>query len=117
MTNKKEVLQVLRELEQISSRERLPSIGPIKGKIISAIINKYKPTTILEIGTLYGYSAILMADLLPNDDTKKIKVKLLTIEIDKNLVNISRTNIEKAGLAHKVQVICGNALDVIPNLY
>ena len=72
MTSKKEerVSKVLRELEQIAIREHLPSVGPIKAKIISAIIQKYKPTTILEIGTLHGYSAILMAaDLLPvNDD-------------------------------------------------
>ena len=116
MSSKKEVSQVLRQLEQISSREHLPSIGPIKGEIISAIIKKYKPTKILEVGTLHGYSAILMADSLPVDDTKKMDLRLITIEIDKNLVNISRTNIEKAGLANKIQVISGNALEVIPTL-
>lgn len=117
MGSKKEVLQVLRELEQISSREKLPSIGPIKGEIISAVIKKYKPTKILEVGTLHGYSAILMANSLSDDDnTKKMDVRLITIEIDKNLVNISRTNIEKAGLANKIQVISGNALEVIPTL-
>ena len=65
MTSKKEeerVSRVLRELEQIAIREHLPSVGPIKGKIISAIIKRYKPTTILEIGTLHGYSAILMGN-------------------------------------------------------
>ena len=122
MTSKKEeerVSRVLRELEQIAIREHLPSVGPIKGKIISAIIKKYKPTTILEIGTLHGYSAILMAaDLLSVNDNNKNKIdeKLVTIEIDKNLTNIAKKNIDKAGLSNKIKVICDNALDVIPTL-
>jgi predicted O-methyltransferase YrrM len=122
MTSKKEeerVSRVLRELEQIATREHLPSVGPIKGKIISAIIKKYKPTTILEIGTLQGYSAILMAaDLLSVNDNNnnKIDEKLVTIEIDKNLTNIAKKNIDKAGLSNKIKVICDNALDVIPTL-
>lgn len=102
---------LLRELEEIAKREYLPSIGPIKGKIICDIIKKYKPTTILEIGTLHGYSAILMADSLSDDDGK-----LITIEIDKNLAGVARKNIDKAGLSNKIKVICGNAVDVIPTL-
>ena len=39
----------------------VPSIGPIKGRIIKDTIKRYRPKDILEIGTLYGYSAILMA--------------------------------------------------------
>ena len=102
---------LLRELEEIAKREYLPSIGPIKGKIIRKIIKKYKPTTILEIGTLHGYSAILMADSLSDDDGK-----LITIEIDKNLADVATKNIDKAGLSNKVKVVCGNAVDVIPTL-
>jgi predicted O-methyltransferase YrrM len=105
-----QISTLLRELEQIAKREHLPSIGPIKGKIISAIMKKYKPTTILEIGTLYGYSAILMADSLSDDG------KLITVEIDKNNADAARKNIDKAGLSNKIKVICDNALDVIPTL-
>ena len=105
------ISSVLRELEQIAKREHLPSIGPIKGKIISDIIKKYRPTSILEIGTLHGYSAILMGNLLPDD-----RGKLITIEIDKNLANIAKKNIDNAGLSDKIEVICRNAIDVIPTL-
>jgi predicted O-methyltransferase YrrM len=115
MTKSKDdqISNLLRELEQIAKTEHLPSIGPIKGKIISDIIKKYKPITALEIGTLHGYSAILMAELLSYDDHHG---KLITIEIDKNLADIARKNIEKAGLSQKIEVICDNALDVIPTL-
>jgi predicted O-methyltransferase YrrM len=115
MTKSKDdqIPNILRELERLAKKEHLPSIGPIKGKIISEIIQKCKPTTILEIGTLHGYSAILMTDLLLDDYHD---AKLITIEIEKNLADIARKNIGKAGLAHKIEVVCGNALDVIPTL-
>ena len=74
-------------------------------------MKKYRPTSILEIGTLHGYSVILMGNLLP-DDTGK----LITIEIDRDLANIAIKNIEKAGLSYKVRVICNDAIDVIPTL-
>jgi len=108
--NNEQISSLLRELEQIAKSEHLPSIGPIKGKIISDIIKRYKPTKILEIGTLHGYSAILMVNLLFDDG------KLITIEIDKNLADIARKNISKAGLSNKIDVISGNALEVIPTL-
>src|ERR671926_148256 len=115
MAKNKEAQQIisslLSELEQIAKREHLPSIGPVKGRIISDIIKKYRPTLILEIGTLHGYSAILMGNLLP-DDTGK----LITIEIDRDLANIAIKNIEKAGLSYKIKVICNDAIDVIPML-
>jgi len=108
--NNEQISSLLRELEQIAKSEHLPSIGPIKGKIISDIIKRYQPTKILEIGTLHGYSAILMMDLLFDDG------KLITIEIDKNLADIARKNIAKADLSNKIDVISGNALEVIPTL-
>ena len=103
--------QVLRRLEKMADKQFVPSIGPIKGKIISGIIQKYKPRNILEVGTLYGYSAILMADTLNGANGK-----VITIEIDKPIVDIARKNIADAGLADKIDVIVGNALDVIPRL-
>ena len=102
---------LLRDLEQIAKKEHLPSIGPLKGRIISDIVKKYKPASILEIGTLHGYSAILMGNLLPDDGGK-----LITIEIDRDLANIAINNIEKAGLSCKIKVICDDAINVIPTL-
>jgi predicted O-methyltransferase YrrM len=110
LTANSKVYQVLKKLEQIARQEGLPSIGPVKGKILSDIISKYKPKTILEIGTLHGYSAILMADLLPD------KGKLITIEKDEILVNIAMKNIEEAQLSHKIEVIQADGLEEIPKL-
>lgn len=109
---KKETYKVLKKLESRSERESLPSIGPIKGKIISDLIQEYKPKNILEIGTLHGYSSILMGGLL-HDNAGKV----ITIEIDKGNVNIARKNIKDAALANKVNVLSGSALEIVPKLH
>lgn len=124
-TNKKKVLDVLSELEEIAKKDFLPSIGPIKGEIIEDILNKYKPKKILEIGTLHGYSAILMANFLlsmnndniyeDNDDDNN-EIILTCLEIDQQLANIAKKNIEKAGLSDRIEVITGDALKIIPTL-
>ena len=124
-TNKKKVLDVLSELEEIAKKDFLPSIGPIKGEIIEDIINKYKPKKILEIGTLHGYSAILMANFLlsmnndniyEDDDDDDNEIILTCLEIDQQLANIAKKNIEKAGLSDRIEVITGDALKIIPTL-
>lgn len=100
--------KVLKSLEKMAEKEFVPSIGPIKGKIVKDTIKRYRPKDILEIGTLYGYSAILMASTLPG--------KVVSIEIDKSLAETAKKNIVDAGLSEKTEVITGNALDIIPIL-
>ena len=121
---KKKVLDVLSEIEEIAKKNSLPSIGPIKGEIIVDIIKKYKPKRILEIGTLHGYSAILMANCLlsvnnnagkDNDNANKETI-VTCLEIDQQLANIAKKNIEKAGLSDRIEVITGDALENIPTL-
>jgi predicted O-methyltransferase YrrM len=104
LTYNSKVVQVLRDLEQIAKKQSLPSIGPVKGKILTDIVSKYKPKMILEIGTLHGYSAILMADKLPDDG------KIITVEKDTNLFDIAMKNVEDAGLSHIIEVINADGL-------
>jgi predicted O-methyltransferase YrrM len=105
------VSRVLRSLEELAQKEFVPSIGPIKGRIITDIIRKYKAKNILEIGTLYGYSAILMAAaVLPSDG------KVVTIELDKSIADIARKNIAAAELSDRIDVRASNALQVISKL-
>jgi len=121
---KKKILDVLSEIEGIAKKNSLPSIGPIKGEIIIDIIKKYKPKRILEIGTLHGYSAILMANCLlsvnnnagkDNDNANKETI-VTCLEIDQQLANIAKKNIEKARLSDRIEVITGDALEIIPTL-
>jgi predicted O-methyltransferase YrrM len=110
LTDNSKVVRVLRDLEHIAKKQSLPSIGPVKGKILVNIISKYKPKTILEIGTLHGYSAILMADMLPDNG------KLITLEKDTNLSSLAMKSVEDAGLSHIIEVINIDGLKGIPLL-
>jgi len=112
---KREVIQVLKSLERMGEKEFVPSIGPVKGKILAKIIRKHKAKTALEIGTLFGYSAILIASLLPNDGSRK-KAVVTTIEIDKKIASVAMKNVQKAGLSDKIDIMIGDAMETIPKL-
>lgn len=123
---KNTVLNVLTEIEETARKEFLPSIGPIKGKIIEDVIKEHKPKKALEIGTLHGYSAILMANIMLSgkdgnayfDDSEydSRKTILVSVEKDQKLASIAKKNIENSKLSEKIKVINGDALDVIPKL-
>jgi predicted O-methyltransferase YrrM len=116
MKRNQKVLRVLRSLEKMGLRHFVHSIGPVKGKILTGIIDNYKPTQILEIGTLYGYSAILMANSLNEEDNNsKPEPFVTTIEIDKENAIIAKKNVQDAGLSQNIEAINGNALEVIGN--
>jgi predicted O-methyltransferase YrrM len=119
------VLKILAEIEETARKEFLPSIGPIKGKIIEDVIKEYKPKKALEIGTLHGYSAILISNIILsgkydnenfNSERSSTEPILISVEKDQRLANIARKNIEKARLSEKIQVINGDALEIIPRL-
>ena len=123
---KNTVLNVLTEIEETARKEFLPSIGPIKGKIIEDVIKEHKPKKALEIGTLHGYSAILMANIMLSgkdgnayfDDSEydSRKTILVSVEKDQKLASIAKKNIENSKLSEKIEVINGDALDVITKL-
>jgi predicted O-methyltransferase YrrM len=119
------VLKILARIEKTARKEFLPSIGPIKGKIIEDVIKEYKPKKALEIGTLHGYSAILISNIILsgkydnenfNSERSSTEPILISVEKDQRLANIARKNIEKARLSEKIQVINGDALEIIPRL-
>jgi predicted O-methyltransferase YrrM len=112
---KREAIRVLKSLERMGQKEFVPSIGPVKGKILAKIIRKYKVKTALEIGTLSGYSAILIASLLPYVGSRK-KAVVTTIEIDKKIASVAMKNVQKAGFSDKIEIIIGDALETIPKL-
>lgn len=119
------VLKVLAEIEETARTDSLPSIGPIKGKIVKSVIMEHKPKNALEIGTLHGYSAILIANAMLDysweNKTFDTNIKysrpiVISVEKDEQLATISRKNIKNSGLSKLIQVINGDAKKVIPSL-
>lgn len=90
----------------------LPAIGvpPTQGKLLQLFARMVNARSVLEVGTLGGYSAIWMARALGDGG------RLVTIEIDEGAASVARNNIERAGLSDVVEVRVGAALTVLPEL-
>src|SRR5437016_14242692 len=83
---------VLREIEEMGKKSFIPSIGPVKGKILAEIVKKHKPRKILEVGALYGYSAILIAKNSPAN------AEITSVEKNPEHARITEQNVERARL-------------------
>jgi predicted O-methyltransferase YrrM len=86
------------------------AVAPNQGKLLHLLARMQGAKRILEIGTLGGYSAIWLARALPPGG------KLITLEFDPKHAEVARANIARAGLADRVEVITGRALDTLPKL-
>ncbi|MEV5674870.1 MULTISPECIES: O-methyltransferase [unclassified Streptomyces] len=90
----------------------LPAIqvAPNQGKLLNMLARLQGARTILEIGTLGGYSTIWLARALPAGG------RLVTLEADPAYAEVARANIARAGLAEVVEVRVGPALETLPAL-
>ena len=85
-------------------------VSPNEGKLLYLLARIHAARSILEIGTLAGYSAIWLARALPPDG------RLVTLEADPRHAGLARANIARAGLAGLVDVRVGAALETLPRL-
>ena len=97
---------------QASAEAGLPphQISPNQGKFLYLMARIQNAHTILEIGTLGGYSTIWLARALRAGD------RLITLEADPKHAEVARTNITRAGLSGIVDLRLGRALDTLPQL-
>jgi predicted O-methyltransferase YrrM len=86
------------------------SVTPLQGRLLMLLASACQARKILEIGTLGGYSTIWLARGLPPDG------RLITIESEPSHFSIAVSNITHAGLADRVDLRCGSALDVLAQL-
>ena len=98
---------VLREIESSNNHY---IIGPRRGHILVRIASEFHPQRILEIGTNVGYSTILMGKELPP------RARIVTIEINPEYAKQAKENIARANLEPTIEVLVGDALEIIPTL-
>jgi len=93
----------------------LPDIqlAPNQARLLQMLARLVGARRILEIGTLAGYSAIWLGRALPERDPD---AKMITLEYDPKHAAVARANLERAGLAERVQVRVGAALDLLPKV-
>ena len=97
-------------MDRATSLWHIPVVGRAKGRIIRRLIERHRSTRGIEIGSLIGYSAILIASAMPP------KGKLLCVETNGFLAWMAQANANEAGLKSKVKVVTGDAIRVIPML-
>jgi predicted O-methyltransferase YrrM len=85
-------------------------VSALQGKLLELLARIQGARRILELGTLGGYSTIWLARALPPDG------RLVTLEVDAGFAAVARGNVERAGLAHLVEVRVGPALETLPKL-
>ncbi|MGP8124860.1 MAG: O-methyltransferase [Nitrososphaerales archaeon] len=101
---------VLRSIEREAPAKGLPIIGPVRGVFLDEVINEHHPTKILEVGTLVGYSAIRMARLLKEGG------RITCVELSQDFARVAMSNLGKAELADRVDVLVGDAKSVLPKV-
>ena len=101
--------QINRETHLKVMQPRMLS-GHFQGQLLKFLVEMIQPKTILEIGTYTGYSAISMAEGLPENGI------LTTIDTNVELEKMIDSFVCKAELKNKIVQLTGNALEIIPKL-
>jgi predicted O-methyltransferase YrrM len=87
------------------------AITPNQGKLLELLARIHHAHSILELGTLGGYSTIWLARALPEGG------RLITLEREPHYAEVARANISSAGFADMVNIRVGPALQKLPELH
>jgi predicted O-methyltransferase YrrM len=98
---------ILKELEEFAEKNHVPIIQPEVARLMQVLGRIIRPKNILEVGTAIGYSAILLSEILEPDG------KIDTIDRYELMIERAKENIKRAGLSAVINVITGDALDVL----
>lgn len=98
---------LLAQLESFAHEYHVPIIHPEVGRLMMVLGSMKKPARILEVGTAIGYSSILFSAFLQKGGC------IDTIERYDLMVERAKANIKAAGLEDVINVIAGDALEVL----
>ena len=101
---------IFEEIKQKALEDHIPIIMDDTLEVIEKIFAKEKPKRILEIGTAVGYSAICFVKASSTDTIVD------TIELDEERAKQAVANIEAMELENNINVMVGNAVDILPTL-
>src|ERR1700693_2195882 len=102
--------KMLRLMDRAVTEWHIPVIGKEKGRVIKRLLATHAPTRGIEGGSLFGYSAILIAGNMPRGG------RLTCVANTPYLAKFCQSNAEHAGLKGRVKVVVGDALRVLPFL-
>ena len=100
----------LEKIKQKALEEHIPIIMDDTLEVVDKILREVNPQRILEIGTAVGYSAMCFSEYLVPEG------KIDTIERDEQRIAEAKINIEKVGVADKINIYEGDAVEILPTL-
>jgi predicted O-methyltransferase YrrM len=102
----------LRGAVEAAEEAGLPPIqvSPPQGKLLQMLARMQGAKTVLEFGTLGGYSTIWLARALPADG------RLISLEANAEYAEVARASIDRAGAGDLVEIRVGPALETLPSL-
>lgn len=103
---------LLRDLREDAKAQGLPDIAVSAdvGRLLQLLTRATAARTVVELGTLGGYSAIWMARALAPGG------RLVTLELDPARADFARGWFQRAGLGDRIEVVVGAALDTLPGV-
>jgi len=104
----KKTRRMLALMDRATTLWHIPVVGRAKGRLIRRLIERHGCVHGIELGSLVGYSAILIASAMPP------RGRLVCVEMNDLMAWMTRANAAEAGLARKVKVVPGDALRVLP---
>ena len=101
---------LLTEMEEFANHNNIPILEQISANFLEQVVRIYKPKSFLEIGTAIGYSTIRVSKISNNQTI------IDTIELSKDSIKLAKKFFDKSGEQNKINLIEGNALNIIPTL-
>jgi predicted O-methyltransferase YrrM len=100
--------EVMREMEEHAERDSVPIVEWETGRLLAVLCGVLDPV-VLEVGTAIGYSTLHMAQELDQG-------RIVTLERDPERAAQARSYLERAGVADRVEIVEGDALETLPGL-
>lgn len=106
----KEDEKLIEEIRQYAEINNVPIIKSEVKQLLEVLITSHRPKRILEIGTAIGYSSLIMSHCIEADG------HIITMERSAEMIALATEHINKAQKGHMIQVLEGDAEDLLKKL-
>lgn len=103
--------ELILAMEKEAERESIPIVGPVVGELLYILARISRASTILELGTATGYSAIYLARAC-----EPVAGRVITLEKVESMVERAQANLVKARLDNRVEVLLGDVIDLMADM-
>lgn len=98
------------QIAKAARADRVPIIRKETANFLQTMVAATRPKRILEVGTAVGYSALLMAQVMPEE------TDIITIEKYEPRIPVARRHFAEAGLSDRITLLEGDAGEILKKL-